>query len=195
MRDSRYENMWGESPEEQEKRREWLRGVYDRATKPEQTPLQANNDTQTSLGQSGINNDNSRFGQTAYQSSQDMNTSETPLQQIWGATKDMARNYFDMKKDKTIGGDDYFHCKANFEASQRGDYGEKTAKALGDAKERFDYFKNRLFRAKSGPQAYQDYLHDTDVNMQGRHQAKTGLYSNSREGCNYFRVDGINEKY
>ena len=37
MRDNRYTNMWGETPEEQEKRREWLRGVYDRATTPEQT--------------------------------------------------------------------------------------------------------------------------------------------------------------
>ena len=37
MRDNRYTNMWGEGSEEQEKRREWLRGVYDRATQPEQT--------------------------------------------------------------------------------------------------------------------------------------------------------------
>ena len=73
MRDPRYENMWGETPEEQEKRREWLRGVYDRATQPEQSPLPANNETQNNFGQSALNNDNNQFGQTAYQSSQDMN--------------------------------------------------------------------------------------------------------------------------
>ena len=74
MRDPRYENMWGETPEEQEKRREWLRGVYDRATTPEQTQLQANNQTQSNFGQSTLNNDNNQFGQTAYQKSQDVNT-------------------------------------------------------------------------------------------------------------------------
>ena len=42
--------MWGESPEEQEKRREWLRGVYDRATQPEQSPQQGN-DNDSSFGQ------------------------------------------------------------------------------------------------------------------------------------------------
>ena len=52
MRNPRYENMWGETPEEQEKRREWLRGVYDRATTPEQTPLQANSG-QNNFAQSG----------------------------------------------------------------------------------------------------------------------------------------------
>lgn len=62
MRDPRYENMWGESPEEQEKRREWLRGVYDRATQPEQTQLQANSG-QNNFAQSGVSNNNSQFEQ------------------------------------------------------------------------------------------------------------------------------------
>ena len=30
-----------------------------------------------------------------------------------------------MKDDNTIGADDYFHCKANYEAASRGKYGEK----------------------------------------------------------------------
>ena len=53
MRDNRYTNMWGEDADEQRKRREWLRSVYDKATVPEeieQTPIT-----------------NSGFNQTPYQ--------------------------------------------------------------------------------------------------------------------------------
>ena len=58
-----------------------------------------------------------------------------------------------------------------------------------------DYFKNRIYRGLSAQESYVDYLHDKDVNAQGRFQAKTGLYKNSRDGCNYLRVNGINERY
>ncbi len=115
--------------------------------------------------------------------------------QVTGAVGDMYGNYYDMKIDNTEKADDYFHCKANFEAAQRGKWGEKTAEYLGDAKERTDYFKNRIYRGLSAQESYVDYLHDKDVNAQGRFQAKTGLYKNSRDGCNYLRVNGINERY
>ncbi len=100
-----------------------------------------------------------------------------------------------MKKDNTIGADDYFHCKANFDATQRGKYGEKTAELLGNAKERVDYLKNRIFKNLSPFDAYVDYLHDKDINLQGRQQAKNGLYVDSKEACKYHRVKGINDKY
>ncbi len=60
---------------------------------------------------------------------------QNPLQQIVGAAGDMVRNYIDMKRDNTIKGDDYFHCKANYEAAQRGEIGENIAEKLGNAKE------------------------------------------------------------
>lgn len=50
---SRYTNMWGEDLEEQQKRREWLRQVYDNATTPEKIE-------QTLITNSG-------FNQTPYQ--------------------------------------------------------------------------------------------------------------------------------
>ena len=43
--------------------------------------------------------------------------------------------------------------------------------------------------------ASKDKMHDRQVNKIGRQQAKSGLYKNSREGCNLFRVKGINDKY
>ena len=115
--------------------------------------------------------------------------------QVKGAIKDLNRNYWDMRRDNTIGNDDYFHCKGNFEATQRGVYGEKTAELLGDVKENYDYYKNRLVKGLSVIDAYADYLHDKDVNLQGRQQAKSGLYNRAKDACIYKRVNGINEKY
>mgnify|MGYP004597462669 CR=1 FL=1 len=65
---------------------------------------------------------------------------QNPLQQVAGAVGDMVRNYIDMKRDNTIKGDDYFHCKANYEAAQRGKIGENIAEKLGNAKEEFDFW-------------------------------------------------------
>ena len=58
---------------------------------------------------------------------QSMPKQQNPIRQVSGAIADMTRNYFDMKRDGTIGADDYFHCKANYEAADRGDFGRTTA--------------------------------------------------------------------
>lgn len=120
---------------------------------------------------------------------------QNPMEQIAGTIRDMARNYFDMKKDNTIGADDYFHCKANYEAAQRGKYGALTAQILGDEKEAVDYFINRFYKELGYPEALADYWHDKDVNKQGRNLVKNPLYSTSKEACRYQRVNGINDKY
>ncbi|MCL2162001.1 MAG: hypothetical protein FWH56_09010, partial [Betaproteobacteria bacterium] len=54
------------------------------------------------------------------------------------ATGDFIRNYRDMREANTIGGDKYFHCKANCEASKRGAYGKWTAEKLSNGREWFD---------------------------------------------------------
>lgn len=43
--------------------------------------------------------------------------------------------------------------------------------------------------------ASKDKMHDRQVNKIGRQQAKSGLYKSSREGCNLFRVKGVNDKH
>ncbi len=106
----------------------------------------------------------------------------------------MNRNYWDMKRDNTIGNDDYFHCKANYEAADRGDLGRSIAQWLGDKKEDFDYYKNQL-RGLSALEASLDRIHDRNVNKIGRQRAQSGLYSNSRDACESFRVKGINDDY
>ena len=111
------------------------------------------------------------------------------------AAYDMSKNYFDMKKDNTVKADDYFHCKANYEATKRGVIGEKFAQKVGDAKELVDYYINILIKNKNKNWAYKDYYHDRAVNERGRQLAKNKLNLSSVEGCKGFRVDGINEKY
>ena len=113
------------------------------------------------------------------------------VRQAVGAIKDMNRNYWDMKRDNTIGNYDYFHCKANYEG---GDLGRSIAQWLGDKKEDFDYYKNQL-RGLSALEASLDRIHDRNVNKIGRQRAQSGLYSNSRDACESFRGKGINDDY
>lgn len=63
---------------------------------------------------------------------------QTPGTQLRGATKDFLKNYKDMIEADTIGADKFFHCKANCEASARGQIGEATASALSDIREATD---------------------------------------------------------
>ena len=125
---------------------------------------------------------------------QPMPKQQNPVQQMVGAIADMTQNYFDMKRDNTIGNDDYFHCKANYEAADRGNIGRSIAQWIGNKKEDFDYYKNQ-FRRLSPLEASIDRIHDRKVNQIGRQRAQSGLYSNSKDACNSFRVRGINEKY
>ena len=118
------------------------------------------------------------------------------LAEIGMAISDLNRNYWDMKKDNTINNDDYFHCKANYEAASRGTIGAKTAEILGDAKENYwDYWDNQYRKGLTKSEADIDKSHDKQVNKIGRQRAQSGLYSNSQDACNSYRVNGINDKY
>lgn len=115
--------------------------------------------------------------------------------QAAGAAKDLTKSYIDMRKDNTIGNDDYFHCVGNFNAARRGDVGSETARVLGDTKEGVDYYINQYYKGLSQPAAYNDYLWDKGTNQISRQRAKSGVYSDYKDACNIFRVNGINEKY
>lgn len=118
------------------------------------------------------------------------------LAEIGMAVGDLSRNYWNMKKDNTINADDYFHCKANYEAASRGNIGAKVAELLGDAKEDYwDYYDNQIRKKKTAQEAILDKMHDKQVNETGRQRAASGLFSNSREACHSYRVKGINDKY
>jgi hypothetical protein len=115
--------------------------------------------------------------------------------QTAGATKELTKSYFDMRADNTIGNDDYFHCVGNFNAARKGDVASKIAEIVGDTKEVYDYYENQYLKNMSQSNAYDDYINDKGINQIGRQRAKDVVYLNSKEGCNSFRVNGINEKY
>ena len=94
---------------------------------------------------------------------------------------DFLRNYEQMKKDKNIGNDKFFHCKANYEAAKRGKWGEFVGKTISAVRE-FPY--GTLL---DGIQASSD---DWEAHRRGWRGAKTGknlLESCSRNPRDYYK--------
>jgi RHS repeat-associated protein len=58
--------------------------------------------------------------------------------QSGAAASDFQRNYREMRAANTIGADKYFHCKANCEASARGEVGHDIAQSLSNLREYTD---------------------------------------------------------
>ncbi|MCC6598473.1 MAG: peptidoglycan-binding protein [Alphaproteobacteria bacterium] len=110
---------------------------------------------------------------------------DTP--QVAGAFKDFVKNYNDMREDRTRDGDKYFHCKANYEATQRGWAGKIIAQKLSNAREVYGQY------IKGDPES--DKKADQKANVYGRDAALSGQYHSAREACAIYRVKGINEKY
>lgn len=98
---------------------------------------------------------------------------------------DFKKNFDLMNEANTKDADKYFHCVANYEATQRGWGGEMTAGILSDAKELKDKYWER----------YEDGEEDQKANRHGRKTAKSGQYSSAREACAIFRPAGLDEKY
>ena len=110
-------------------------------------------------------------------------TQQNPLQQIVGAVGDLTTEYFNMKNHGYKNLDDYHHCKANYNAAARGPLGYNTAKYLGDAKEKFDFYWNQLYKGKSEQEAIADRNHDLGVNAIGRLRGDSGLYNSAQDAC------------
>ena len=116
-----------------------------------------------------------------------VNNMLNPLGQMLGASWDMGNEYFKMKNHNYIGLDDYHHCKANYNASMRGNLGSHTAKIFGDLKEYIDYFKNIWNKGLTTEEALQDLLHDSSVNQTGIERARLGIFQNAQEACSDYR--------
>ncbi|MDD3237345.1 MAG: hypothetical protein PHV37_04535 [Candidatus Gastranaerophilales bacterium] len=63
---------------------------------------------------------------------------------------------------------EYYHTNANCEAAQLGDAGAKTATILGYLRELGDFPKEILFKGQSIEQAFNNSMHDLEVNEEGR---------------------------
>ncbi len=91
---------------------------------------------------------------------------------ILAPTKDMLRNYQDLRKTGLVGADNFFHCKANYEAAKRGLWGQTVGKAISTGRE--------LWGIASGdPLA--DVRKDWHANQRGWNGARNGL--SLRQSC------------
>ena len=87
--------------------------------------------------------------------------------------KDMWRNYKTMTDDqKWVGGDNFFHCKANYEAAKRGPWGEIVGKTISGGRELYGLVKG---------EPLSDIRKDWHANRIGWSGAKNGLSLN--EAC------------
>lgn len=115
-------------------------------------------------------------GPTQEKIKQDLNEDKS----AGNAFGDFWRNYMNMREANTKKSDKYFHCMANYEATQRGWLGEEMAETISDLRE----------IRKSD-----DYKEDKKANKYGRETAKSGKFKTAREACAIFRPEGLDEKY
>lgn len=104
-----------------------------------------------------------------------------------GGAGDFLDNYGDMRDANTIGGDKYFHCKANCEAAQRGEGGEDMACTISDAREWVD--ENIKGDPPSASAA------DQIANHFGRTNGSANSNIDCRQICVPFRPTGLDPKY
>lgn len=109
---------------------------------------------------------------------------EAPGERAIPAIGDFIRNYRDMRDANTIGGDKYFHCKANCEAAKRGKDG--LACFISDAREWVDQnIKGDPASASAADQA---------ANQYGRTQGASSTQS-CDQVCQPYRPNGLPAKY
>ncbi len=107
--------------------------------------------------------------------------------QLQNSLTHLFNNYNLMKSHNYQYLDDYYHCKANYQAAKEGYIGQKTAEIAGDIKEIADYYKNRL-RGLTHQQAYEDFMHDRMINQIGINRTYNGIkYPTASEACRDFR--------
>ncbi len=121
-----------------------------------------------------------------------------------GAANDFGRNYRNMREANTIGADRYFHCRANCEASSRGDLGRETAERISNAREIVDH------RIGGDPPAASQ--RDQEANIAGRNAGDAVRRSTPnndvgntlrrphaedqcRSRCGEFRAKGLDRRY
>ncbi len=97
---------------------------------------------------------------------------------------DFVRNYNDMKNNNLVGSDSFFHCKANYEAANRGRWGELVGKGLSLGRE--DY-------GLATGDALSDTIKDWRANSMGWNGAKQGL--SLQQSCPVDPKDYIDYEY
>lgn len=104
------------------------------------------------------------------------------------------KNYDDMKKANTIGGDKYFHAKANCQAAQKGDI--LNANNISIMREFTDAIYNNPVRKNlSLNDNLSDCLDDLNVDYYGIMQGLLHPLSDCKNLVKKYRPNGLNNKY
>jgi hypothetical protein len=114
------------------------------------------------------------------------------LRQTYHAADVFRKNREDMMAANTEGGDKYFHCKANSEASSQGQYGEDAAETLSDAREIYGQVW------KGDP--FSDSIEDEQANAAGRRAGRQlrggkATEADHRRACAPFRPRALERRY
>lgn len=117
------------------------------------------------------------------------------LDQIIGTINDFIRNYNDMKEADTIGGDKYFHAKANCEGAQRGKIGKLVATVISEVREFTDAFRNVLEKKMTIEESIKDIKEDQEANRHGRKQGEMHPDENSGVLVDIYRPNGLPDRY
>jgi len=110
---------------------------------------------------------------------------EISRQQV-AAINAFRRNYMDMREANWIGGDLYFHCKANCEAAQVGSHGATMAAYLSNSREFIDRITG------DPPEASND---DQEANRYGRRGGRNNTDGSCKDICETFRPEGLPDQY
>ena len=108
------------------------------------------------------------------------------VNQVMKAWGDFWHNYNDMRDANTINADKYFHCKANCEATKRGQYGKMAACTISDTREWADQNIKRDPESASAA--------DQAANTYGRSGAMSP-YASCSSVCAPFRPNGLPANY
>jgi RHS repeat-associated protein len=128
--------------------------------------------------------DNPRIG--PYGPGPNVGDGSSAVAQAAGAMRDFLRNYDNMRSANTIGGDKYFHCMANCEATRRGPMGETTACLISDVRE----WTDQNIKGDSASASLADQV----ANAIGRSGALSSSQS-CRAVCSGFRPNGLPSIY
>ncbi|MCP4354723.1 MAG: hypothetical protein GY793_03635 [Proteobacteria bacterium] len=115
--------------------------------------------------------------------------------QVQKSIEVFSKNRDDMKEIGWIGGDKYFHAKANAEATQLGNVGYKMASFLSDLREFAQVYTDTIWKGYTLQDIKKDMDEDQAANSYGRLQGKENPDADPKELVKVWRPKGLPEKY
>ncbi len=120
---------------------------------------------------------------------------EDPLNTIWETIGIFLANYFALRDADVIGGDKYFHIKANCESAQKGVIATFMSEVISNLREWVDSYKNVYFKKMTIEASLKDCEEDQKVNKEGRELGKKYPNENSKDILRNKMPKGLPERH